>query len=85
MKTDFYILLISVFCTNFCFCCSNSNSILNTKQGTGNKLISMNAEYKKMNYESTLLLIDKRCEDGGTWDALFADKDFIEIYECVEI
>src|SRR4029077_7858908 len=36
---------------------------------------------KKVYYSKTILLIEERLKNTGTWDALFADSSFIHLYE----
>ncbi|MEO5890621.1 MAG: hypothetical protein ABIQ31_10230 [Ferruginibacter sp.] len=37
--------------------------------------------YKKLNYTASILEIDLGNQGGGTWEALFANKEFIDVYE----
>ncbi len=41
----------------------------------------LDTNYQKIGYDTTILLIDKKCETCETWDALFAIKEFIDLYE----
>lgn len=81
MKIELYKLFSSAFFVIFCIGCSGSNSSPVAKQNISNKLTIMDTNYQKVGYAVTILQIDKRCENSGTWDALFADKIFVNIYE----
>src|ERR1700722_16995621 len=42
---------------------------------------TMDTNLEKVNFDSTMLSIGKKCETCETWDALFSFKEFINIYE----
>jgi hypothetical protein len=46
----------------------------------GNKIMT-DSNYQKISYDTTILLIDKKCETCETWDALFSIKEFLDLYE----
>jgi hypothetical protein len=46
-----------------------------------NEILSSATNYKKVDYKKTILLINDTFEDGGTWDELFANNYFLDIYE----
>jgi hypothetical protein len=81
MRINLFALLIGNFCLHFCGGCSGSNSSLSAIEKIGDKSTITDTNYLKVAYVKKILQIDKKSENSGTWDALFADKDFINIYE----
>lgn len=48
--------------------------------GTINR-IKADTTYEKVNFDSTILLIDQKSKNSETWDALFYFKEFTNLYE----
>ena len=41
----------------------------------------MDSNYKKVGYDTTILLIEKKAVNNVSWDELFGIKEFINLYE----
>jgi hypothetical protein len=66
---------------NFCVGCSGSTSSSKPPNDVDNKLIIMDSNYKKVGYDTTILLIEKKAVNNVSWDELFSIKEFINLYE----
>ena len=75
MKKNLFIILVSMLTLNFSCKCSGSNVSSNTQEKDTNRTIS------KINYDSTILLIETHTKGMITWDELFNIKEFIDLYE----
>lgn len=81
MKSNLYKFLIGIICVNFCVGCSGSTSSSKIQNDADNKLITMDSNYKKVGYDTTILLIEKKAVNNVSWDELFGIKEFTDLYE----
>lgn len=81
MKSNLYKFLIGIFCVNFCIGCSGSTPSSIVQNDADNKQIIMDSNYKKVGYDTTILLIEKKAVNNVSWDELFGIKEFINLYE----
>ncbi|MEO8404595.1 MAG: hypothetical protein ABI480_08375 [Chitinophagaceae bacterium] len=80
MKFVLQRFLTGIFYVSFFIGCSGTDSGQASIKNNGNKL-KMGSNYSTVDYTATILQIDKKSENSGTWETLFTDKEFIDIYE----
>jgi len=81
MKYNLHKFLIVIFCINYGVnhSCSASPSI--AQKNENDKLMAVDSNYKKVRYDTTILLIEKKASNNVSWDELFEIKEFVNLYE----
>lgn len=63
------------------FCACTNLTPTNNMKANDNKSQALDINYQRVGYDTTILLVDRKCETCETWDAFFNIKEFINIYE----
>src|SRR5438309_792204 len=77
-KLIIFLIAILIFIS---FSYSSNPIVIKTTWDIENISTSMKSIYMKGSYDTTILLIDKKCEKCETWDAYFYIKEFVDLYE----
>ena len=74
-------LFFIVICTYTILSCTTKDTYKKKSAENQNNRNMGTRDKKNNGYDSIILKIDSAIQNSGTWDALFASKEFIEIYE----
>lgn len=81
MKINLYRLLICGFFVTFWSGCSGFDSSPKNKKGVDKKITLMDTNYLKLDYITTILIIEKKSVNNVSWDELFGIKEFVNLFE----